>query len=317
MPRIKLADPLSWAVLAALVMLWGSSFALLKIATLSIGPMWVATGRLWMAALILMLCWPFTRETFPPLSFKKDSPWVWYSGSAAISMTLPFFCFAYAAPRLPSAVSAICNGATPIFAAILTVLFVKAEPLTRRKWAGIIMGFTGLVVLVGPSALTEFGSASTIAELAAITAALLYAIGAILLRQAPPMGPVSGALVLAAVAAILSTLAALVFEGFPKQPQLDSLMATAALGIGPTGLALIGYVWLLNRRGTVFTTFATYLAPLWATGLGLLLLGERPGINAFFALALILGGVLIANTNLAGLMPKGLSWAGLRKPSGD
>jgi drug/metabolite transporter (DMT)-like permease len=68
-----------------------------------------------------------------------------------------------------------------------------------------------------------------------------------------------------------------------------------ALGVAPTALGTIGYVWLIRRRGALFTSFTTYLSPVWAVLLGVALLGERPGWAEYLALALILIGVGIAN----------------------
>ncbi len=70
----------------------------------------------------------------------------------------------------------------------------------------------------------------------------------------------------------------------------------AALGVFSTALGSVGYVFLIKRQGPVFMTMAIYLAPLWATALGVALLGERPGWPAYVALALILGGVALATS---------------------
>ena len=79
-------------------------------------------------------------------------------------------------------------------------------------------------------------------------------------------------------------------------PSPASTAAVVSLGVFPTALAGIGYVFLVQRQGPVFMSMAIYLAPLWATALGVLLLGERPGWPAYAALALILGGVALATT---------------------
>jgi drug/metabolite transporter (DMT)-like permease len=67
------------------------------------------------------------------------------------------------------------------------------------------------------------------------------------------------------------------------------------LGIVPTALGTIGYVWLIRRRGALFTSFSTYLSPVWAILIGVVLLAERPGPTEYLALILILAGVVVAN----------------------
>ena len=88
---------------------------------------------------------------------------------------------------------------------------------------------------------------------------------------------------------------ALIWAGPPTAGTPMGWVSILYLGIFPTALASIGYVYLVRRRGALFTAFATYLAPVWATIIGITIMGERPGANAFVALALILAGVAAAN----------------------
>jgi drug/metabolite transporter (DMT)-like permease len=67
------------------------------------------------------------------------------------------------------------------------------------------------------------------------------------------------------------------------------------LGLLPTAFAMFVYVWLIRRAGPVFVSFTTYMSPLWATGLGVLFLGEQLEWSMVGALTLILIGVAIAN----------------------
>jgi drug/metabolite transporter (DMT)-like permease len=95
--------------------------------------------------------------------------------------------------------------------------------------------------------------------------------------------------------AVFATLGALVLEGPPPAPPLVPLLVTIALGVASSGLGTVGWVWLIQRRGAVFTSMTVYLLPVWATIIGVGLMGERPGWSAFAALALILGGVALTN----------------------
>ena len=73
------------------------------------------------------------------------------------------------------------------------------------------------------------------------------------------------------------------------------MIAMIVLGLLPTAFAMFVYVWLIQRAGPVFVSFTTYLSPLWATGLGVLFLGEQLQWSMVGALALILAGVAVAN----------------------
>lgn len=290
---------LDWGVLLALVIVWGSAFAAVKTAVAELAPAWVVAARLWLGAATLAVMMIFQRERPPAIS---NPAWRWYAAIGILGTAVPFFLFAFAALDLPSAVLAIANGATPVFTALLAHAFVAAEPLTSRKAAGVGLGFLGVAVLVGPGLLavldqgTDAGAVTrTVALAAALLGAAGYALGNILTRKAPPVAATTGAFVFCICAAVVATPLALLQAGVPAPVSANAFWALLFLGVGSTGVASAGWVWLVVRRGSVFTSFATYLSPVWATLLGVALLGERPAWTAYAALVLILGGVAVAS----------------------
>lgn len=281
---------IDWLVMAFLVVAWGSAFAALKIAVEHIAPVWNAALRLWIAVATLAVVLAFQRGRLPPL---KDPAWRFYAVTGLVGMAAPFILFAYAAQTLPSAVNAMCNGASPIFTAVLAHLFVAGEKLSLQRAGGVALGFVGLVALLAPKLMAGFNLES-LAMLAAIGAAGLYAIANVITKRAPPVTATAGALMLAFWGAIYASAAALVSAPLPAWPPTSALLAVIAQGVFPAGLATIGWVFLIQRRGPLFVSLSIYVAPLWATAVGMLFLGERPGWTAFLALALILGGVALA-----------------------
>jgi drug/metabolite transporter (DMT)-like permease len=293
LPRPK---PLDWLVLAALVICWGSAFGALKIAVHEISPAWNTVARLWVASAALAGVCLVQRERLPALLPRPAPVWGYYAVIGLIGMALPFFLFAFAAVGLPSAVNAICNGASPIFTGVLAHLLLKGERLSARQAAGVGVGFAGLVVLVTPR-LAQGASVETLALAAALTGAALYAVSNIVTRKAPQVSSSVGGLMMCLAGAVVATLAAAVLEPPPQaMPSWQSIAAVVGLGVFSTALGSVGYVFLIKRQGPVFMTMAIYLAPLWATALGVALLGERPGWPAYAALALILGGVALATS---------------------
>ncbi|MFZ5668850.1 MAG: DMT family transporter [Pseudomonadota bacterium] len=282
---------IDWLVLGTLVIIWGSAFAGLKIAVGGLHPFWVSAIRLWAATATLWLLASARGEPLPRPSLAQDSPWPAYTLLGLVGFAAPFFMFSTAARSLPSAVNAICNGASPVFTVALAHLFLADERLTRRKAAGVALGFAGLATLVAPR-LGAGASVEAFALTLSIVAAALYAASNILARKAPPMTSTVGALMMCAAGAVFATIGALVLEGPPAwPPPAVPLLATLVLGVFSSGLGTVGWVWLIQRRGAVFTSMTVYLLPLWASLLGVGLMGERPHWSAFAALALILGGV--------------------------
>lgn len=290
MPRPK---PLDWLVLAGLVIAWGSAFGALKIAVHDIPPVWNTVARLWIASATLAVICMAQGERLPPL---RDPVWRYYGFNGLIGMAAPFFLFAFAAEGLPSAVNAICNGASPLFTAVLAHALLSHERLGARRFAGVAVGFAGLIVLVAPR-LMEGPSVETLALACALSGAVMYAVSNVVTRKAPAVPSSVGALIMCFVGALIATAAAPFIQALPdNMPHLPAVMAVTGLGIFTTAIAGVGYVFLIKRQGPVFMSMAIYLAPLWATAVGVVLLGERPGWPAYAALALILMGVALATT---------------------
>lgn len=292
-PDIALKPALAdWLVLASLVFIWGSGFAGLKLVAEEASGLWIAALRLVVAAVALAAALPLMGQKFPPL---RDGPvWRAYSVIGIFGMALPFFLFAWAAHTTDSAILAICNGAAPIATAVLAHLFLAGDKITGARAAGVGLGFLGLVALVAPK-LAGGVDAATLGVLAALLGAFFYAVGAVVTRQAPtPASATAGALI-TCVAGGGVTLAFALASGPMPTLSAQGWAIIIALGVFPTALGTVAWVWLIGRRGPLFVSLVTYLSPLWATFLGVTLLAERLSPWAFVALGLILAGVAVAN----------------------
>ena len=281
-----------WLVLGVLVAIWGSGFAALKIATTYIDPLWNTAIRVAIASATLACVLVAQRQRLP----RFDHPaWRAYALIGFFGMAFPFMLFAFSSQKLPSAIVAICNGASPIFTGLLAHAFIGGgDRLTARKAAGVGLGFAGLVTLVAPR-LAEGFTIETVALAAALFGAFLYGIANVITRKAPAVSSTAGALMMCLWALAFALAAAVALERPPAAvPPLPALLAVGALGVFSTGLATVGYVFLIQRRGPLFMSMSIYLAPCLATGLGMAALGERPGWPAFVALGLILAGVALA-----------------------
>lgn len=300
-PRLT-GDALSWATLMLLVVIWGSTFAGLRIGVETITPAWLVAGRLLSGAgflgawllIVRLLRRPQRQTDGPGLSLRAYG---WF-GLIGIGATMaPFVMYAHAAESVGSAVLAICNGGTP-FATVLMAHFWTGDRLSARRLAGVMLGFFGLVVLVLPE-FRDGAHASLIGLLLGIVGAWLYAVGNIATRLAPRVEPVLSAFIIVGMGGVAALVYALVMEPFPVDAGARSITAMILLGLLPTAIAMFFYVWLIRRAGPVFVSFTTYMSPLWATGLGVLFLGEELRWSMVGALALILAGVAVANRSPA------------------
>ena len=286
---------LDWGVLVALVVVWGSAFAGLKIAVEGLHPAWVASLRLGVAAAALFVLMRMRGERSPRLRPRPEPSWGAYGLIGVFGLGTPFLLFSWAATELPSAVLAICNGVSPVFTALFAHAFLAGERLNKRKSVGVGLGLIGFVTLVAPELEGVGENLALVAELAALGGAALYAVANVVTKRAPAAPAVTAAYVMCLTGALSTAAAALAWAGPPPLPDPRTALVVTALGLLPTALGTIGYVWLIRRRGALFTSFSTYLSPVWAVLIGVALLGERPGPAEYLALALILAGVGVAS----------------------
>jgi drug/metabolite transporter (DMT)-like permease len=145
---------LDWVILLALVAVWGSAFAGLKIAAHEIAPAWIVAVRLAIGSALLVACAPIAGEKIPDFSHPA---WPTYASVGAFGTAAPFFLFAWASGRKDSPSVAICNGASPFFTAALSALMLR-ETLGIRRIVGVALGFGGLVLLALPDASASVGA---------------------------------------------------------------------------------------------------------------------------------------------------------------
>jgi drug/metabolite transporter (DMT)-like permease len=288
-----------WLGLLALVAMWGSAFAIMNIAVKEVAPVWMAAGRLWIGAIFVSAMLLIKRAPFPAPGAAPGA-WRAYILVGVFGTALPFLLFAWGAAHTQSAVLGISNGASPIFTALLTALFIPAEKLTGRAWFGVLFGFLGLVFLVGPKAWTALQGVSGqvsvfLGIMAGFAGAFCYSAANIITRRAPEMNAAAAAVIFCVTGALVCTGLGLATAPVPAALSPVAWACLLALGIFPTGFASIMYVWIVRTHGPVFASLATYLTPLWATAVGIFFLGEKIGVNAFIALLLILTGVAIAS----------------------
>jgi drug/metabolite transporter (DMT)-like permease len=283
--------PLShWLLLLALVAMWGSAFMMTGIAVRGFSPATLVAIRLTLAALLLAGLVLIRGQRFP------SSPRFWLF-SLAISLAgncVPFWLISFGQQRVDSSLAGILMGIMPLTTMVLAHFFVRGERLNRLKATGFLLGFVGLVLLIGPQALLELRGEGTLLvyQLAILGGAVCYAINAILARHRPP----ADALVAAAGVMLAGSLVMLPIGGPAAAEQLASapaapFAAMIALSLIATAIATVVFLKLVTIAGPSFTSFINYLIPVWALLMGMTFMGERPPPTALLALALILGGI--------------------------
>jgi drug/metabolite transporter (DMT)-like permease len=289
-------------------LIWGGSFPAVEVALDGFGPLGIAAGRIGLAAALLTGLAFATGAGLPATgSARGRRIWLHCIGMGIFSNALPFSLLSWGQRQVTSGFAGITMAVVPLLVLPLAHVFVPGERLTPQKAAGFLIGFAGVVLLVGTGGQGPSG-APALARLACIAASSCYAVGAIVTRLAPP-GPYlafsAGSLLVAS--AVMLPLA-LVVEGWPPTPPPASIAAIAYLGVFPTALATVMLVYIVQAAGPSFMSLVNYQVPVWAVILGLLFLGEDLPAQFLGALALILLGLAISQVESA---------AGRAPPAGD
>lgn len=282
-----------WIGLLALVVLWGSAFALTELALAGFTPLQIVVVRAWIGAgaLLLILAARGARLSSGPRA------WLYILSMSVLGNVLPFYLISWGQQVVSSGLAGIFMAFMPLTVLVLAHLLVPGERMTVLKVAGLVLGLAGIVLLTGPDVLRELaGEGSTLlAQLAVLGGAVCYGLNLIVARLSPPMD----AMVLAAWvllgAAGLATLAwGLGGAPFPRRPGVVPLGALAALGLLSTGLATVVYFAVVRRAGPTFLSLINYLIPVYAVLAGTLALGEELAPRSLAALAVILAGVVLS-----------------------
>jgi drug/metabolite transporter (DMT)-like permease len=273
-------------MLLALSAIWGASFMFIKVGVRDLDPITLVGLRLSLGALTLA---PIVALTLGRAALAELRAAAWpLVLTGLVNSAIPIWSLSWAETRIDSGLAAVIQASAPLFTALLAVGFVRSERVNGARLVGLVVGFAGVVMLVGAQPRGD-----AIAGLAVVGSALCYAVAALYaarrLAHVSPLVTSLGALTAASVATLPPGLARLP-SSVPDWKVVGSVLA---LGIGGTGLAYILYYGLLAGAGASRSILVTYLVPALALGYGGLLLGEEITLVALGGLALVLGGVAL------------------------
>lgn len=285
--------PQNWLSILALGLIWGGTFMVVSIALRGYGPLTVACARTTLGAIALLTLMRAMRRPMPVF----DTRMVKYLVIIGILNTaVPFALLSWGQQYVPSAFAGISMAALPLFVLPLAHIFTD-EKLSTRNLIGVSLGFTGAVVLIGPSVLRIGTGMEPLGQIACVAASLSYAISSIMTRRCPPIDAITLAALLLVVGSAALIPAMLIIEGVPAISDQTSTIAIIFLGIVPTALAALLRVFTIRSAGAVFMTLVNYQVPVWSMIFGAWVLSEVLPLRFFVALGLIMIGLMISQWN--------------------
>ncbi len=291
--------------LVVLAAIWGWSFLFIKVAVAGMTPTTVAALRVALGAGVLGAVVRRRALRLP----RERRWWRHFAVVASTGSAAPFSLLAWGEQHISSALAAVLNASTPLFAALFAAILLR-ERLRPPQVAGLALGLVGVAVVAGVGADDIAGSALG-GEAAAVGAAVGYGISLTYTRRhltaLPPLVAAAGQLVMATVMLAPLAVVTTVRQGIEVTPSRAG--AVVLLGIFGTGLAYVLVYRLIADLGSTKASVVTYLVPVVAVTVGVLFLGED------FSFRLLVGGTVviagIALVNLGGRVP----WRG-RLPAG-
>ncbi|HZT20440.1 MAG TPA: DMT family transporter, partial [Dongiaceae bacterium] len=276
-------------LLLLLSALWGGSFPLIKVAVSGLPPLWVAGARIALGGLSLAALLRLRGVPLP----RGRAVWARLAFMGIVGNVAPFALIAWGETRVASGVAAILMAMVPLMVMVIAHFRVADEPLTPGKLLGLALGFTGVVVLMGPAALAGIGGHLG-GELGILLATVGYASATIAARGLPPLSSDAASAGMLLVAAPLAlALAAAVDPPAALSPGLAPLLAVGVLGLLCTAFGYVLYLRIVASAGAGFASMNNFLVPPFGVIYGAAALGERLPPSAFAALGLILLGLLV------------------------
>jgi len=283
--------PIEIGLLGLLAFLWGSSYLLVKVAVATIPPFTLISMRVGIAGLVLLIVmWgqgirlPADRETWRLMMIQA-----FFAGVG------PWTMVAWGQQYIDSSLAGVLNSTSPIFVFFITFFVTRHEAAGGLRLAGALLGFAGVVLIVGVDALHGLGQ-EVVAQLAVLFAAMLYGVAAIHGKRFSHLSPTATAAgTMICSTACLLPLSLAVDRPWTLSPTPLALLAAVALAIFSTGGALLIYYRLVRTLGSMGVASQAYLRMGMSVLLGVVVLGEQVTLVIGMGLLATILGVAAIN----------------------
>ena len=284
-----------WGTLVILSLIWGSSYILIKKGLTGLTPIQLGSLRVIVTTIIIA---PIGYQKIKHIPKQKMK---WVALSAFVGSFFPAYLFAFAETEISSSVTAVMVSLTPLFTLLISVI-VFGEELLKKQVLGVLVGFTGIIVLINKELLSS--SFNIVYVMFIVLAAVCYAINANVLKYKLPNIPALGIVFMSFLFMFIPAFIILCFSSFPfsdfaSDPLIiESIIYIVILALFGTAIAKVLYIKLLAISTPVFSVSTTYLMPVVAIFWGLLD-GEEFKLTQFTGTAIILLGVYLVTKKKA------------------
>jgi drug/metabolite transporter (DMT)-like permease len=286
-PSEAVGNTREYALLVVLAILWGASYAFIRLGVATIPPVTLIAARTLIGGALLFAMLTVRGNAMP----RDVAMWRRFMFQALLNSVVPFTLIAWAEQTVEAGLATILCSASPIFTFLITFAITRHEPVTLMKLLGVATGIGGICLIVGVEALSGIGEA-LIADLALIVATLCFAGAAIFGRSfgtLDPMVPATGSMLCGSM--VLVPISLVAEAPWTIAPSATSVMALIALSVFSTAFAFALYFRLVRTLGSVGVTAQAYLRVPVGVAVGVAFLGESLAPSALIGLAGVIAGV--------------------------
>ncbi len=285
---MRAANTFDLSLLILLAIIWGSSFFNIKIATYSYEPITLALVRVIFASIPLLILCKYKNIKIEAFG----SGWNWYALIGLCNIAIPFVLIAIGTAKINSYLAAILMSTTPLSGSILAHFFIKDEKLSIPKSLGVVIGFSGIVLLFFDKVIIN--SENYVYALITIAGSTFYCIGGLLtlkLKKEKNENVTTSTTLWSVI--FLLPFSFFIETPWNSSPSLASTFSLLYLGIVATGLAWLIRFRILTVNGLVFQTQVAYLIPIFGIIFGYFLMDEIITWRVLVSLVIILSGIFI------------------------
>lgn len=282
-------------VFVLLTLIWGTTWAGIKVGLQGIPPFTAAAARFTVASLLLFAVAPLFGVRLGKLARRREERRFW-GFNALFSFVIPYSTVYWSQQWLPSGLGAVLFATFPLFVALLAHWLLPAERLGPAGIAGMVVGFGGVAVIFSEDLSRFGGSMGMVAAVVALGAPAASALAEVVIKsRGKGVHPISlTAVPMALTAGVLGGLAGVLERDVPVTVTPTNVLAIGYLAVFGSAVSFGLYFWLLSHLPATRLALMAYLIPLVATTVGVLFLGEVVTGRIVLGGALILGGVWLA-----------------------
>jgi drug/metabolite transporter (DMT)-like permease len=278
-PQInKSMSGFEWTMVVILSIVWGGSFFFQGVAVKELPPLTIVFLRVALATSVLLVIMAVSGVKFP----KSQKVWAAFFCMGLLNNAIPFSLIVWGQSHIGSGLASILNATTPLFTVVVAHFCTSDERINRTKIFGVIIGLLGVVIMIGSDALATLG-VNVAAQIAVLAATISYAFAGVFGRcfremGVPPLATATGQVFASSI--LLAPLVLLVDRpwslAFPSSSAIAAIIGLATIS---TAYAYVLYFRILSSAGATNLLLVTFLVPVSAILLGVLVLGERLGVQ--------------------------------------